>query len=190
MIPRIKFRFAPKKCLQAVQWMLATANEALDFQTILKTAYFADKRMLNKHWRPIFGDTYRAMNYGPVPVNFCEMLKCDPYWLSELGLRDYPWERKDGYWVSLTDSDTSRRKILLNPVSIAENDMNILTEEFERSRGMSFDRRTRETHRMDWVKGVKRIDERMAYEDMIDDDHPDREEVLEYLVSIGLRIVL
>ena len=88
--PPIKFCFAPKKCLQAVQWMLATANEALDFQTIFKTAYFADKRMLNVHWRPIFGDTYYAMDYGPMPVKIYEMLISEPYHLSELDSDEYP----------------------------------------------------------------------------------------------------
>ncbi len=187
MTSPIKFCFAPKKCLQAVQWMLVTANESLDFHTILKTAYFADKRRLNEHRRPIFGDAYRAMNYGPVPVEIYEMLKCEPYYLPELELDEYPWERK-GYRVSLTDS--GRLDEILNPTDLSKNDMNILAEEFERSRGMSFNQRTAETHRMDWVKGFRRLDNRMAYEDMIADDHPDREEVLQYLTAMGHRFVL
>ncbi len=60
--PPIRFRFAPIKCLQAVQWMLLTADKPLGIQTILKAAYFADKRMLNERSRPVFGATYRAMN--------------------------------------------------------------------------------------------------------------------------------
>ncbi len=191
MNPPIKFRFAPKKCLQAVQWMLVTADEALDFHTILKTAYFADKRMLNEHRRPVFGDTYRAMDYGPVPVGFYEILKCEPYYLPELDLDDYPWERK-GYRVSLTDSDSDsdRRNALLNPTDLSKTDMKVLADEFERSREMRFNQRTAETHRIDWIRGIERPDSRMAYEDMIDKDHPHREEMIEDLASIGLRIVL
>ncbi len=171
--------------------MLATANEPLDFHTILKTAYFADKHMLNKHRRPIFGDTYHAMNYGPVPIEIYKMLKCEPYYLSELDLDNYPWERK-GYRINLTDPcrDPGRLDEILNPDSIAEYDMEILTKEFERSRGMSFDRRTEETHQIDWIRGIERPDSRIAYEDMIDEDHPDREELIEDLTSIGVRIVL
>ncbi|WP_025770995.1 type II toxin-antitoxin system antitoxin SocA domain-containing protein [Thioalkalivibrio sp. HK1] len=185
--PPIRFRFAPKKCLQAVQWMLLTANEPLDFQTILKAAYFADKRMLNKHRRPIFGATYRAMNYGPVPVEVYEMLIEEPYHLSELDLDDYPWKRK-GHRVSLIDS--GHQDEILNPTSIAEADLAFLEEEFERSRGMSFNQRTEETHQMDWVRGIERPDSRMAYEDMIAYDHPHRKEMIEDLTSIGVRIVL
>ncbi|WP_197019120.1 Panacea domain-containing protein [Thioalkalivibrio sp. HK1] len=190
MPPPIKFRFAPKKCLQAVQWMLLTANEPLEFQTILKTAYFADKRMLDEHWRSIFGATYRAMNHGPVPVEIYEMLIEEPYYLSELDLSGYPWKRENGHWVRLIDSDSDRRNTLICPSSIPEKDMAILEEEFARSRKMRFDQRTRETHRMDWSNGMKRPDNRMAYEDMIADDNPDREEILEYLTSMGPRIVL
>ncbi len=167
----------------------ADGRRALDFHTILKTAYFADKRMLNEHWRPIFGATYRAMNYGPVPVEIYQMLKCDPYYLSELELSDYPWKRENGYWVSFVDSNLRSNEIL-NPPDIAEADMAILAEEFERSRGMSFNQRTNETHQMDWVRGIQRPDSRMAYEDMIAEDHPHREEMIEDLASMGVRIVL
>ncbi|MBF2761366.1 MAG: SocA family protein [Ectothiorhodospiraceae bacterium AqS1] len=167
--------------------MLATANEPLGFQTIFKTAYFADKRMLNIHWRPIFGDIYRAMDYGPMPVKIYEMLIGEPYYLSELELDDYPWERK-GYRVSLVDS--SRRNEILNPTSLSITEMNFLAEEFERCRGMKFDKKTTETHQSDWVNGFYRLDNRMDYEDMIDKDHPDREELLQYLNSMGRRLVL
>ncbi|WP_156013269.1 Panacea domain-containing protein [Thioalkalivibrio sp. HK1] len=187
MTAPIKFCFAPKKCLQAVQWMLVTADEPLDFHTILKTAYFADKRRLNEHRRPIFGDTYRAMNYGPMPVEFYQMLKCEPYYLQEIELDEYPWERK-GYRVHLIDAD--RRTEILNPTHLSKNDMDILTEEFERCRRMNFNQRTDETHQMDWVRGFRRLDNRMAYEDMIADDHPDREEILQYLTAMGHRFVL
>ncbi|WP_081759241.1 type II toxin-antitoxin system antitoxin SocA domain-containing protein [Thioalkalivibrio sp. HK1] len=183
----IKFRFPPKKCLQAVQWMPATANEPLGFQTIFKTAYFADKRMLSIHWRPIFGDIYHAMDYGPMPVKIDEILRCEPYYLSELELDDYPWERK-GYRVSLIDPSHSSE--ILNPTSISITEMDFLTEEFERCREMKFDKKTKETHQRDWVNGFYRLDNRMDYKDMIDKDHPDREELLQYLNSMGRRLVL
>ncbi|MBF2755209.1 MAG: SocA family protein [Gammaproteobacteria bacterium AqS3] len=170
-----------------MQWMLLTAGKPLDFHAILKTAYFADKRMLNEYWRPIFGATYRAMNYGPVPLEIYEMLKCEPYWLSELDLQDYPWKRV-GHQVELIDS--SRRDEILNPSHIAAYDMAILEKEFERSLGMTFNERTEETHLLDWVRGTERPNELMAYEDMIDDNHPIKEEIIKNLLSEGLFLVL
>ncbi|MBF2761353.1 MAG: hypothetical protein ISN28_14025 [Ectothiorhodospiraceae bacterium AqS1] len=115
------------------------------------------------------------------------MLKCEPYYLSELELSGYPWKRESGYWVSLVDY--SRQNEILNPTGLSKGDMKFLSEEFERSRGMSFNQRTEETHQKDWIRGIQRPDSRMAYEDMIIEDHPHREEMIEDLASIGTRIV-
>lgn len=181
----IQFRFNPRKASQAVEWMLATANQPVDFHTILKTIYFADKRMLNEVGRPIFGATYRAMNFGPVPLEVYEMLKSEPYWLTELDLEDFPWTRS-GYWVRLSRPPNH----VPEPDDIAPLEMDILSEEFARSRGMTFNERTRETHGMDWVEGTRRPDERMAYEDMIALDRPGREDLISDLEAMGPRLVL
>lgn len=181
----IQFRFNPRKALQAVEWMLATATEAVDFHTLLKAVYFSDKRMLNEHGRPIFGVTYRAMNYGPVPLEIYEMLKCEPYWLTELALEEYPWMRK-GFKIELI------QKLNCPPETddLAKAEMEFLREAFEQSRKMTFTQRTRETHGMDWVEGTRRLGERIAYEDMIAAERPYRTELIEELEAMGPRIVL
>jgi hypothetical protein len=181
----IQFRFNPRKASQAIQWMLATATDAVDFHTILKTIYFADKRMLNEHGRPIFGANYRAMNYGPVPLEVYEMLKCEPYWLTELAQDDYPWLR-EGYRVRLIPNHNQ----LPEPDDIAPAEMDTIREAFEQCREMTFNQRTRETHGMDWVEGTRRPGERMAYEDMIAPDRPDRNDLIEDLEAMGPRLVL
>lgn len=180
----IKFRFNPQKAMQGVDWMLEKAGRDLDFHKILKTAYFADKRMLNEHGRPIFGARYRAMNYGPVPLEIYEMLKCEPYWLSELSMNEYPWTRQ-GYRVI---RQAGRNDLTTDAFSALE--MRILEEAFAQSCGMTFDQRTRETHGMDWVEGSRRPDESMAYEDMIAADHVNRAELIEDLQAMGPRLVL
>lgn len=181
----INFRFNPHKALEAIVWMLAKAEKPLDFHTILKTAYFADKRMLNEHGRPIFGANYRAMNYGPVPVEIYEMLKCEPYWLSELDRNDYPWERT-GYKVALPNGTNGPSSL----DDIAPVEMKLLEEAFQRSQGMTFDRRTKETHGQDWIEGTRRANGNMAYEDMIDANRPHRRELIEDLEAMGPRLVL
>ncbi|WP_417628947.1 Panacea domain-containing protein [Pararhodobacter aggregans] len=181
----IQFRFNPVKAAQAVHQMLVWADGTLDFHTLLKAVYFADREMLNKHARPIFGATYRAMNYGPVPLQVYEMLKAEPYWLSEIGADEYPWVRQ-GSRVSVIRGDNR------NPETdhLARIELELLESALNKSRGMTFDQRTRETHGMDWVQGTQRYDERMAYEDMIAPDHPLREELIEDLEAMGPRIVL
>lgn len=181
----IQFRFNASKALEAIQWMLATANEPVDFHALLKAVYFADKQMLNDYGRPIFGANYRAMNYGPVPLEVYEMLKCEPYWLAELDLQDYPWVRS-GYKVQLPAGPNA----LPQPDHLAPAEMDALQTAFHRSRRMNFTERTRETHGMDWVEGSRRPGNRMAYEDMVDARASNRDELLEDLEAMGPRIAL
>ena len=69
------------------------AGEAgpLDLHAVLKACYFADKSHLNEYGRPVFGAVYRAMKYGPVPLEIYEMLKGEPLWLWETKQEDFPW---------------------------------------------------------------------------------------------------
>ncbi len=176
----IRFRFAPAKARAAVQWMLHEARpEALDLHTILKTCYFADKEHLNTWGRPIFGARYRAMRYGPVPVEIYEMLKGEPYWLAELRAERYPWILS-GYRVSPENEPPE-----LDELSRSERET--LQRAFERARGMTFDQRTAATHGPDWQKAQLGW---MRYEDMIEAENPRRDEILETLEEIADRMVL
>lgn len=181
----IRFRFNPRKAMQAIGWMLSETGAPLDFHTILKAVYFSDKEMLKTHGRPIFGAGYRAMNYGPVPLEVYEMLKCEPYWLSELGNDEYPWQRT-GFRVARDPG----RNAAPDTDDISEIELECLMRNFQKCRQMTFDQRTRETHGMDWVEGTRRDRGRMAYEDMIDPDLPGREELIEDLEAMGPRLVL
>lgn len=191
----IVFRFRPVKAIEAVSWMLQAAKSdpkdptrQLDFHTILKTCYFADKRALNGLGRPIFGAKYVAMQYGPVPVEIYEMLKCEPMWLSEMiedGVDDYPWER-ERYHVFLKDGQNGPGEC----ENIARADMPLIEEEFFNCRKMTFTQRTHETHGIDWVMGFERPGKVMDYEDMILETNPDRDKLIEDLREIGPYLAL
>ncbi len=179
----IRFRFNPGKALDAVEWMLGR-RAPLDFHSILKTFYFADKQAINEVGRPVFGATYKAMNYGPVPLEVYEMLKCEPYWLSELGRDAYPWKR-EGYHLRL------REPVRNEPaIHLSEEDMRRLEEAFDLSLGMTFDERTRETHGFDWLRGMENASGLMDYADMIDPDRPGRDELIDELRKLGPHLVL
>lgn len=176
----IRFRFAAAKARAAVQWMLQEARpDLLDLHTILKTCYFADKDHLNRWGRPIFGASYRAMRFGPVPVEIYEMLKGEPYWLAELGAERYPWSLR-GYRVQGENEPADLGEL-------SKSDFEALCAAFKRARGMSFDQRTAATHGPDWQKAQLGW---MRYEDMIDPDNPRREEILATLEEISHAMVL
>ncbi len=180
----ITFRFNAKKALQAVEHMLDQANKPLDFHTLLKACYFADKKMLNATGRPIFGATYRAMEYGPVPVEIWDIIKGDILQLWEAGTDEVPWVRS-GHWIELPRGrNTHATHDMLAPA-----ELQLLNEAIAESMSMTFNERTRATHGMDWVRGMARVNKVIDYADMIDDRH-DKAEIVSYLEDLGPRIAL
>lgn len=175
----IRFKFNPAKAVQGIRWMLLR-EPRLDFHTLLKAFYFADKKHLNAHGRPVFGASYRAMNFGPVPLEVYEMLKQEPYWLSEINEDGYPWCTQ-GYHVSRVTDEPVEMDLF------SREDLQSLEFGFERSSRLTFSSRTRETHGKDWVKANLGM---MRYEDMLDDGRPDRDELIQQLERVGTRIAL
>ena len=84
-------QFDKEKSLNA---LLYVANRVLrkDFHKIFKIIYFADRQHLADWGRPITGDTYIAMEAGPVPSRLYDMLKIvrgDSYLPDTEGLGKY-----------------------------------------------------------------------------------------------------
>jgi hypothetical protein len=180
----IRFRFNADKAYQAILWMLGQTaplgqTACLDLHTTLKACYFADKNHLNEFGRPVFGAAYRAMKYGPVPLEIYEMLKGDPLWLWETGKDQFPWAiRGRGSIVAKANLPQPNLGVF------SESDMRHLKAGFERARAMTFDDRTRETHGRDWKHANFGM---MDYADMI--EGPDREERIADIRDIAQRAV-
>lgn len=159
----IRFKFAAAKALAAIQWMLRE-HQPMDLHAILKTCYFADKAHLNQFGRPVFGAAYRAMRFGPVPLEIYEMLKGESIWLAEIQVDRYPWAL-EGYNVRLLDN----REPELGALS--ETDLECLRAALQKSRSMTFNERTSATHGQDWQAAELGM---MRYEDMLDEDKRER----------------
>lgn len=165
----IRFKFAPEKARAAIQWMLAQ-RPGIDLHALMKACYFADKKHLNEHGRPVFGATYRAMRFGPVPLEIYEMVKGEALWLADLGADSYPW-RLEGYRLYLQKNDPPELDTL------SESDMRALKYGFQKSITMSFNARTAATHGPDWQAANLGI---MRYEDMIEES-PEKPKKVAYL---------
>jgi len=183
----IRFNFNPSKGLDGIVYLLQGAQEnnraSLDFHALLKAAYFADKAMLNQHGRPVFGATYRAMPYGPVPVELYEMAKCEPLWLAEIGAERYPWERSGQYSIRLSTDEVAELE------NLSEADREHLDLGLEKSLSLNFSRRTEATHGIDWAnafRGSGWID----YCDMIAPDNNRRTEIIEELEVTSSHLAL
>ena len=60
---------------KAIEVMLYVAERVRDMYSLLKIMYFADQKHLAKYGRLISGDSYIAMNYGPVPSGAYDIIK-------------------------------------------------------------------------------------------------------------------
>src|SRR6266478_1829705 len=60
------FSFSHRKATQALNFFARKAGGRINKMKALKLVYFADRFHLRKYGRPVVGDEYLAMNYGPV----------------------------------------------------------------------------------------------------------------------------
>lgn len=64
---QIRFRFAPEKLVQALAYFAERGVRDLDKMKAAKLLFHADKYHLLTYGRPVIGDLYTCMEYGPVP---------------------------------------------------------------------------------------------------------------------------
>lgn len=64
---QIRFGFAPEKLVQALAFFSRRGVRDLDKMKAAKLLFHADKYHLLRHGRPVIGDQYVCMEYGPVP---------------------------------------------------------------------------------------------------------------------------
>ena len=169
----IRFKFAALKALNALHWMTRQAS-GIDLHTMLKSCYFADKIQLNREMQPIFGATYRAMRFGPVPLEIYEMAKGEAIWLPEVGRDAYPWTLQ-GFRLCLNSNDEPDMSTL------SRTDRDAFEQGFSLSQSMTFDERTAATHGHDWQAASLGT---MLYEDMLDET-PNKEKIVAYLSESG-----
>jgi uncharacterized phage-associated protein len=62
------FTFSHRKGTQALNTFARAAGGSINKLKALKLVYLADRYHLRRYGRPIIGDEYLAMNYGPVPA--------------------------------------------------------------------------------------------------------------------------
>jgi uncharacterized phage-associated protein len=60
------FSFSHRKATQALNFFARRSGGSINKMKALKLVYFADRYHLRKYGRPVVGDEYLAMNYGPV----------------------------------------------------------------------------------------------------------------------------
>ena len=134
---RIQFRTNIRKALEVILWCAAKRG-TVDFHTVLKVLFGADLFHLNTYGRPVVGDTYNALPYGPVPQTTYDLLKREPLALEALGTPSLPFTVQGGYTV---------RPGRAPDLSVfSRSDIEALEQGWERFGMLGFSARTNESH--------------------------------------------
>ena len=132
----------------AIEAILYIANqiERSDIHKICKILYYADQMHLSKYGRSITGDTYIAMNYGPVPSNVEDIFKAvrgdsffAPYAESI---------RKDNF--DFINKFIIRAKRAADLDYLSESDLECLDFAINKCKNLTFEQLTELSHDLAW----------------------------------------
>lgn len=136
-------QFDKVKTLNALLYV-ANRMQRNDFHKIFKIIYFADRQHLADWGRPITGDTYIAMEAGPVPSRLYDMLKIvrgDSYITDAEGLSNYFRVENWMYVKPLQDADLSK---------LSANEREALSEAISKYADLSYDEIKEKSHDVAW----------------------------------------
>lgn len=137
-----------------------------DFHKIFKVIYFADKEHLSQWGRTISGDSYIAMNAGPVPTRIYDMFKIvrgDSLYSSDKSLVDFYSKFFDVvgnyYLVPKKNADLSQ---------LSQSDIECLDKSIIENKDLSFGQICEKSHDIAWVNTPR--DSMMDFADIMRED--------------------
>ena len=136
-------RFNKEKTLNALLYV-ANRVQRKDFHKIFKIIYFADRQHLSDWGRPITGDTYIAMEAGPVPSRLYDMMKIvrgDSYMPDSEGLGKYFRIENWMYVNPLVDADLNK---------LTSNEQEVLEACIVKYSSLSYDEIKEKSHDVAW----------------------------------------
>lgn len=136
-------QFDKTKALNALLYV-ANRVRRKDFHKIFKVIYFADRQHLADWGRPITGDTYIAMEAGPVPSRLYDMLKIvrgDSYMSDIEGLSHYFQVENWMYVRPLADADLNK---------LSSNEQKALSDAIGKYAELSYDEIKEKSHDVAW----------------------------------------
>lgn len=166
----IHFQINFKKALEVILWLI-NKSPGLGFHAILKLLFFADKYHINKFGRPVVGDRYVAMQYGPVASVTYDILKGEMLAIEMSGEDPLPFE------VRHQGSPHVYPKRLPNLDMLSESDIEALDHSFNLYGSMNFQELSRISHNDPAYKNaeLRGINTTIRYEDMIElSEHRER----------------
>ena len=161
-------RFDKTKALNALLYV-ANRVKRKDFHKIFKIIYFAERQHLADWGKPITGDTYIAMEAGPVPSRMYDMLKMvrgDSYLPDTEGLAEYFKVDNWMYLIPQKDADLNK---------LTKNETDALDEAINKYATLSYDEIKEKSHDTAWRSTAR--DFSIKWEDIAREAGLDAEEI-------------
>jgi len=145
----VGFTLNSDKALSALIYVAKELAPSADFHKTYKILYFADQMHLSKYGRPVIGDTYVKMNYGPVPSYVKNIVDGNIDILSKK--------------IEVYDDMFIRPLAEPNLDFLSESDLECLIESINENRNLSFKQLTDKSHDYAWNNATWQMD----YEDIL-----------------------
>lgn len=175
----IQFKISYDKTIEVIIW-LANMKPGIDIYHVAKIFFYADKMHINKYGRPITGDTYIRMPYGPVPSSVRDLI-IENSWLSPKQLEQI----KNSLIIDKSDN---RYKLAATREPdmkyFSKSDITCLKDSLSEYGGLSFDELYNSTHSEKCYYETA-LNEKIDYALLIDDDNPIKNEILEDMEEIS-----
>ena len=172
----MQYRKNSKKALEVVLWF-ANKEPGIDVHRLLKLLFFADKWHLNRYGRPIVGDNYCALQWGPAAMTTYDILERKPGLAEALGIEEgqFPFDVQPG----------PKRKHVhpLRPANerkLSESDRAALDWAYGTYGHLDFNTLSRLSHdHPAWQKGSKAPGTHMQYLDFLEGENLEAERIEE-----------
>lgn len=170
----IRFKISYDKLIEIITW-IAKMKPGIDIYHLVKVLFYADKKHINRYGRPITGDTYYRLDYGPVPTAASNIIKED-LWLSPKNLSNVKSaliiDKKNNFKL------TAAREPDMSYFS--KSDQRMLEESLREYGDLSFDELYKTTHsERCYIETMHR--EIIDYALLVDENNPHKDEILEDL---------
>ncbi|MXV14315.1 Panacea domain-containing protein [Hufsiella ginkgonis] len=157
------FRIDKDKAVHAALYVLDRIGPA-DYHKVFKILYFAEQVHLKNFGRPLTGDSYQAMKYGPVPSFLYDVFKASeksesPFVEAMVRSKAFAVERG-------ARKPIVRALVKPDLDELSESDLEALTISIEENSMLGFDALVKKSHDSAWDLAEKAEDIEMSYIDI------------------------
>jgi uncharacterized phage-associated protein len=158
------FSYNKNKAIAATIFVLREIGGIIDLHKLNKILYFADQKHLIEFGRPIIGDVYEAMEYGPVPYATYNLAKNEVH---------TQFSKHGAFNLFLEEYE----EVIFEELS--ETDMEFLSDAVIENKDLTFKQLVDKSHKYAWTKNEGQF---MDILDIAKEAGAD-EEMLKYIIQ-------